>query len=163
MKKTIIYIILSYCFFLTPLASAKYQTPLPNGNYQKTCNYCYFSLKNGVLNCVCRDRHNFPQKTFLKIPHNCSFIQNLNGSLQCTQWNSYQPPSSPPHHHHHHHHRHHHDDNSSFSVPAGPIWNQNDAEQKCPSVCGNSRAGWTGQWTTTIPGQMSICQCQTWQ
>lgn len=152
MKKTIICIILSYFFFLTPMASAKYQDMLPGGNYQQTCTNCYLSSKNDVLSCICRDRNNFPQKTFLKNPNNCSFIQNINGNLQCTQWNNYQPPFNP------HQHQHHH--NSTFNVQGGPIWNQHDAEHRCPTVCGNYKARWTGQWRTTIPGQMSICQCQ---
>lgn len=42
-------------------------------------------------------------------------------------------------------------------VQAGPIWNQTDAQQKCPAVCGPR--GWTGQWRTTQPGVMSVCDC----
>jgi hypothetical protein len=45
-------------------------------------------------------------------------------------------------------------------VNAGPIWNNNDAKNKCPKVCGNSgNSIWNGQWKTTIPGQMSVCGC----
>lgn len=43
----------------------------------------------------------------------------------------------------------------AFDVDAGPIWNNADAQQKCPAVCGGLR--WNGQWTTTVPGQMSVC------
>lgn len=43
------------------------------------------------------------------------------------------------------------------SVEAGPIWNQQDAEQKCPRVCGAGQ--WTGHWWTTVPNTMSVCQC----
>jgi Mannan-binding protein len=156
MKKTIICIILHSLFFLTPLAYANYQSALPGGNYQQTCTNCYVSSRNDMLSCVCRDRNNFPQKTFLKISNNCSFVENINGNLQCTQWNNYQPPANP-----HHHHRHHNNYNSSFDVKAGPIWNQHDAQRKCPIMCKTSnKAHWTGQWRTIIPGQMSICQCQ---
>ncbi len=42
-------------------------------------------------------------------------------------------------------------------VPAGPIWNNADARQKCPAVCGERR--WDGNWHTTIPGVMSVCSC----
>ncbi|WP_433931509.1 mannan-binding protein [Sorangium cellulosum] len=43
----------------------------------------------------------------------------------------------------------------AFDVGAGPIWNNADAQSKCPAVCGSLR--WNGQWTTTVPGQMSVC------
>lgn len=151
MKKIILCIILSYCFFLAPIASARHQTALPGGSYQQTCTECYMSSRNGVLSCICRDRNNFPQKTFLKLPNNCNSVENINGNLQCAQWNNYQPPSNP-----HHHHRH----NNTFNAPGGPIWNQHDAKHRCPSVCRKYSARWTGEWRTTIPGQMSICQCQ---
>lgn len=42
---------------------------------------------------------------------------------------------------------------------AGPIWNQQDAEQKCPGVCQKANGSWDGQWWTTDPGKMSVCQC----
>ena len=44
-------------------------------------------------------------------------------------------------------------------VEAGPIWDQKDAEKKCPEVCGSEDATWTGQWRTTEPGEMSVCGC----
>ncbi len=45
-------------------------------------------------------------------------------------------------------------------VNAGPIWNDNDAKNKCPKVCEHSAAStWNGQWKTTVPGQMSVCGC----
>lgn len=44
-------------------------------------------------------------------------------------------------------------------VPAGPIWNQADANTKCPGVCQKDNMSWNGQWTTTVPGQMSVCGC----
>ncbi|GHB22545.1 hypothetical protein GCM10007094_08390 [Pseudovibrio japonicus] len=42
-------------------------------------------------------------------------------------------------------------------VEAGPIWNQLDAEEKCPQVAAEAGGTWNGQWTTTIPGEMSVC------
>lgn len=45
----------------------------------------------------------------------------------------------------------------AFTVEAGPIWNTEDAQRKCPAVCG--RTGWDGNWTTTVPGRMSVCNC----
>lgn len=43
-------------------------------------------------------------------------------------------------------------------VEAGPIWNQMDADRKCPKVARDAGGTWTGQWHTTIPGQMSVCE-----
>ena len=43
-------------------------------------------------------------------------------------------------------------------VEAGPIWNQMDAERKCPEAARQARASWTGQWWTTVPGRMSVCE-----
>lgn len=57
--------------------------------------------------------------------------------------------------------------NPSMDFDAGPIWNQQDAEQKCPGVCAAVKSNpartwtWNGNWTTTIPGQMSVCGCAT--
>lgn len=47
----------------------------------------------------------------------------------------------------------------SFDANAGPIWNRADAPGKCPSTCSAYTATWNGQWTTTVPGQMSVCGC----
>ncbi|HIE02981.1 MAG TPA: hypothetical protein EYP59_22320 [Thiotrichaceae bacterium] len=45
------------------------------------------------------------------------------------------------------------------SFDAGPIWNQADAETKCPKTC-DSQGGWNGQWWTTVEGKMSVCGCK---
>jgi hypothetical protein len=44
------------------------------------------------------------------------------------------------------------------NVDAGPIWNQADAELKCPVVAYAVRGRWTGQWVTTEQGRMSVCE-----
>lgn len=44
------------------------------------------------------------------------------------------------------------------SVNAGPIWNASDANAKCPKLCG-APSKWNGQWRTTVPGKMSVCDC----
>src|SRR5438094_96943 len=44
-------------------------------------------------------------------------------------------------------------------VNAGPIWNQADANNKCPNVC-KPPAKWNGQWRTTVPNKMSVCSCE---
>ncbi len=49
----------------------------------------------------------------------------------------------------------------AWDVDAGPIWNNDDAKAKCPGVCSNKSGGtWNGNWTTTVPGKMSVCGCQ---
>lgn len=47
-----------------------------------------------------------------------------------------------------------------YNVEAGPIWNNMDAQTKCPGVCGGLGARWNGQWHTTVQGQMSVCSCE---
>jgi len=49
--------------------------------------------------------------------------------------------------------------NNAFAldVKAGPIWNNDDAKSKCPIAAQVYDAQWNGQWTTTVPGQMSVC------
>lgn len=44
-------------------------------------------------------------------------------------------------------------------VKAGPLWNQQNAQQTCPQVCAKQGELWNGQWTTTQPGTMSVCGC----
>lgn len=41
---------------------------------------------------------------------------------------------------------------------AGPIWDEGDADLKCPAVC-KPPSKWTGDWRTTIPNEMSTCDC----
>ena len=47
----------------------------------------------------------------------------------------------------------------SCVVNAGPIWNQQDANTKCPATCGAGYGAWDGQWWTTVWGEMSVCEC----
>jgi predicted amidohydrolase len=47
----------------------------------------------------------------------------------------------------------------SFDANAGPIWDNGDAGGKCSSTCNAYASTWNGQWTTTVPGQMSVCGC----
>lgn len=46
-----------------------------------------------------------------------------------------------------------------FDADAGPVWSNADARQKCPAVCSDYNATWNRQWTTTVPGVMSVCGC----
>jgi hypothetical protein len=59
----------------------------------------------------------------------------------------YMPPPPPP-------------PPRSIQREAGPIWNNGDANSKCPAVCGPGMR-WSGQWRTTVPGRMSVCECVT--
>ncbi len=40
---------------------------------------------------------------------------------------------------------------------AGPIWNNMDAQRKCPQTC--SPGKWDGNWKTTEATKMSVCSC----
>ncbi|MGX8718983.1 MAG: mannan-binding lectin, partial [Desulfovibrio sp.] len=51
-----------------------------------------------------------------------------------------------------------------IDVEAGPIWDNDHAKERCPEVLAGllasnpgSRAEWTGHWTTTVWGEMSVC------
>ncbi|MBV8196811.1 MAG: mannan-binding lectin [Candidatus Eremiobacteraeota bacterium] len=46
----------------------------------------------------------------------------------------------------------------TIAVEAGPIWNQMDAERKCPEVAKSNAGIWNGQWRTTVFGKMSVCE-----
>ncbi|MCX4028591.1 mannan-binding lectin [Endozoicomonas sp. SM1973] len=43
-----------------------------------------------------------------------------------------------------------------YNINVGPIWDNADAAQKCPSAT-QYYGGWTGNWITTVPGSMSMC------
>ncbi|MES2444275.1 MAG: mannan-binding lectin [Pseudomonadota bacterium] len=43
-------------------------------------------------------------------------------------------------------------------VEVGPIWSQSDAEGKCRNKAAETGGEWTGQWSTTIQGRMSVCE-----
>lgn len=48
-----------------------------------------------------------------------------------------------------------------ISVSAGPIWNNSDAQNKCPRICSqNGNRRWDGNWRTTEVGRNSTCDCQ---
>jgi hypothetical protein len=44
-------------------------------------------------------------------------------------------------------------------TPAGPIFNNPDAQRKCPDVCSRAGREWRGQWRTT-GGMQSECDCE---
>jgi mannan-binding protein len=45
-----------------------------------------------------------------------------------------------------------------WTVEVGPIFSQGDAQGKCSKAAANADAKWTGQWWTTQPGRMSVCE-----
>ena len=46
---------------------------------------------------------------------------------------------------------------SAKDVKAGPIWNNEDAQIKCPVAAAAVGGEWNGQWRTTIWGKESVC------
>lgn len=47
-----------------------------------------------------------------------------------------------------------------LDVPAGPIWNNEDAKWKCEAICASYNGKWTGKWHTIVEGAMSVCECE---
>ncbi len=46
---------------------------------------------------------------------------------------------------------------SAKDVKAGPIWNNEDAQVKCPVAAAAVGGEWNGQWRTTVWGKESVC------
>lgn len=47
----------------------------------------------------------------------------------------------------------------TMDVPAGPIWNNDDAKKVLPSICASYGGTWNGQWKTVIEGKLSVAGC----
>ena len=47
----------------------------------------------------------------------------------------------------------------TIDIPAGPIWNNDDARKKCPIVCAAHMGEWNGQWKTVVEGEIGVCGC----
>ena len=45
----------------------------------------------------------------------------------------------------------------TLRVEVGPIWDQQDAKAKCDKAARKAGGEWTGDWTTVVPGQSSVC------
>lgn len=119
----------------------------PAGGYVKSCSGCHWDSKKSVLQCDCdytvkRTRHNL-----LKVPKNCSQVDNINGHLVCTDplnlsnmayfW-----------------------DNSKSSykyVSPGFIYNNYRAKGMCEHACPKGYV-WNKQWRTVKLGH-SVCEC----
>lgn len=46
------------------------------------------------------------------------------------------------------------------NIPAGPLWNDEDAKEKAPKVAAAHQGKWTGQWRTVVPSEMSIIEVE---
>jgi len=44
----------------------------------------------------------------------------------------------------------------TVSIPAGPIWNDEDGTLKGPIVAASYNGSWNGQWKTIVDGEMSV-------
>ena len=44
------------------------------------------------------------------------------------------------------------------NIPAGPIWDQQDAENKGPAIAAAHLGTWTGNWNTVVEGEMSTIE-----
>jgi len=47
----------------------------------------------------------------------------------------------------------------AVEIDPGPLWNSGDAQGRCPQLCSRTGGQWNGQWRTTEPGRMSVCDC----
>ena len=46
------------------------------------------------------------------------------------------------------------------NIPAGPIWDNNDAQVKAPKVAAAHQGKWTGNGNTVVEGQMSVVEVE---
>ena len=51
---------------------------------------------------------------------------------------------------------------STFKVhiPAGPLWNNEDAAKKAPKVAAAHQGKWTSGWKTVVQGEMSVVEVE---
>lgn len=45
-------------------------------------------------------------------------------------------------------------------LPAGPLWNNHEAQQKAPIIAAAHQGHWTGAWSTVIPAKMSLIEIE---
>ncbi|HEX2570739.1 MAG TPA: mannan-binding lectin [Polyangia bacterium] len=45
-------------------------------------------------------------------------------------------------------------------VPAGPLWNNDEAQKIGPTIAASYGGRFTGQWSTNIPGKMSLIEVE---
>lgn len=44
----------------------------------------------------------------------------------------------------------------TIDIPAGPLWNNEDASNTAPKVAAAHQGKWNGQWNTVVAGEMSV-------
>lgn len=45
-------------------------------------------------------------------------------------------------------------------LPAGPLWNNHEAQQKAPIIAAAHQGHWTGAWSTVVPAKMSLIEIE---
>lgn len=151
MKKIVLALISVYFIYTISANAMPYQprpSAIPPGSYTQTCSSCLVDASNTLL-CTCADHSGIPRNTSLPNARFCKSIENINGQLTCAQKQQQRPYKHPRR-----------PNRGIADIQVGPIWNQSHAEQVCYSTCQNNRGTWTGQWRTTVPAQMSVCQCK---
>jgi hypothetical protein len=138
-------LILGGCLFMNLALAGAFD--LPPGDYQNSCYAC--TNFNGKLDCFCKDRQGFPHHTSITIKPG-GYITNNNGQLQYVHRHHRRPwpPRPRPRH------------KILRNIKTGPIWNNIDAQNKCPAVCRRAGGKWTGQWHTVRYGRQSVCECR---
>lgn len=114
---------------------------LPAGNYLNSCHTCRF--KKHYLFCQCRNLLGGWSETSTYVPNHCRFIENYHGQLACVNT------------HHYKHFR------NAMWASAGPLWNDREAQQKCPGVCSINLREWSGKWHMVTHGRNGVCECVT--
>jgi hypothetical protein len=138
MKKiSLALVLLSFLGF----SSMAFSHGLPAGNYKASCHRCSWNVRN-VLRCTCQTANGFYRRTAIKVGRRCDYIQNENGNLTCTS------RARHPYHRR----------SGKVVLSAGPIYNQGQANHRCPHVCRGYRR-WDGQWWTVRGGGNSVCEC----
>ncbi len=46
------------------------------------------------------------------------------------------------------------------NIPAGPIWDNEDAKVKAPKIAAAHQGKWTGNWNTVVEGKMSVVEVE---
>jgi hypothetical protein len=103
------------------------------------------SEARSVCHSVCRDVGVWTGGWWMSVPYRASVCECFAATAPPLPPQPQPPPPRPM-------------QTGKHPVEAGPIWSNEDANQKCPRVCQPPEA-WNGQWWTTVQGQMSVCEC----
>lgn len=111
-------------------------------SFAKSCTG--ITQQGSIIQAVCRARHGVMVRTEIDSAGCIGDISNNIGQLVCARAGSIAPGGAV---------------GFGREIEAGPIWNDGDANGKCPAVCGRAGLQWAGPWRTTVPGVMSVCTC----